>query len=93
MKKKFVLFSAGAVVVAGALIYVLGVYPPTSTRDAQGAIGQREVYRDPQARDAAVTPVLTTLKHFRAEYEAHIREGRCTLPADWRARHQPVGAH
>jgi NADH-quinone oxidoreductase subunit F len=42
--------------------------------------------------DAAVTPVLTTIKHFRHEYEAHIREGRCTLPADWRAR-QPVGAH
>ena len=37
-------------------------------------------------------PVLTTLKHFRHEYEAHIREGRCTLPAGWRAR-QPVGAH
>ena len=42
--------------------------------------------------DAAVTPVLTTLKLFRHEYEAHITEGRCTLPADWRAR-QPVGAH
>jgi NADH-quinone oxidoreductase subunit F len=42
--------------------------------------------------DAAVTPVLTTLKHFRHEYEAHIKEGRCTLPADWRAR-QPVAAH
>ena len=42
--------------------------------------------------DAAVTPVLTTLKHFRHEYEAHIREGRCTLPASWRAQH-PVGAH
>src|SRR5215213_8799797 len=42
--------------------------------------------------DAAVTPVLTTLKHFRHEYEAHIREGHCTLPADWRAQH-PVGAH
>jgi NADH-quinone oxidoreductase subunit F len=42
--------------------------------------------------DAAVTPVLTTIKHFRHEYEAHVREGRCTLPADWRAR-QPVGAH
>jgi len=42
--------------------------------------------------DAAVTPVLTTLKHFRHEYEAHIREGRCTLHADWRAKH-PVGAH
>jgi NADH-quinone oxidoreductase subunit F len=42
--------------------------------------------------DAAVTPVLTTLKNFRHEYEAHIREGRCTLPAEWRAR-QAVGAH
>src|SRR5499427_4303906 len=42
--------------------------------------------------DAAVTPVLTTLKHFRHEYEAHIREGRCPLVADWRAR-QPVAAH
>ena len=42
--------------------------------------------------DAAVTPVVTTLTHFRHEYEAHIREGRCTLPAEWRARH-PVGAH
>jgi hypothetical protein len=35
---------------------------------------------------------LTTLKHFRHEYEAHIRERRCTLPAPWRAR-QAVGAH
>jgi NADH-quinone oxidoreductase subunit F len=42
--------------------------------------------------DAAVTPVLTTLKHFRGEYESHIKEGRCTLPAPWRAQH-PVGAH
>ncbi len=42
--------------------------------------------------DAAITPVVTTLKHFRHEFEAHIRDGRCTLPADWRAR-QPVGAH
>jgi NADH-quinone oxidoreductase subunit F len=35
--------------------------------------------------DAAATPVLSTVKTFRAEYEAHIREGRCTLPADWRS--------
>src|SRR5438876_6016036 len=42
--------------------------------------------------DAAVTPVVTTLGHFRHEYEAHVREGRCTLPAPWRAQH-PVGAH
>ena len=42
--------------------------------------------------DAAATPVLTTVKHFRHEFEAHVSEGRCTCPADWRAR-QAVGAH
>ena len=36
--------------------------------------------------DAAATPVLSTIKMFRAEYEAHIREGRCTVPAPWRPR-------
>ena len=36
--------------------------------------------------EAAVAPALSTVKHFRHEYEAHVREGRCTLPADWRAR-------
>src|SRR5919204_707056 len=34
--------------------------------------------------DAAATPALTTVKNFRAEFEAHVREGRCTVPADWR---------
>jgi NADH-quinone oxidoreductase subunit F len=44
--------------------------------------------------DAAATPALTTLKNFRAEYEAHVREGRCTVPAPWRRRHAaPVGSH
>jgi NADH-quinone oxidoreductase subunit F len=42
--------------------------------------------------DAAATPVLTTLNLFRHEFEAHIKEGRCTLPAPWRAQH-PVMAH
>jgi NADH-quinone oxidoreductase subunit F len=42
--------------------------------------------------DAAATPALTTVHHFRAEYEAHIREGRCTVPADWRAA-TPREAH
>ena len=36
--------------------------------------------------DAAATPVLTTLKLFRDEFEAHVREGRCTLPAPTGAR-------
>jgi NADH-quinone oxidoreductase subunit F len=43
--------------------------------------------------DAAATPALTTVKHFRSEFEAHVREGRCTLPADWRSAKTPVGAH
>ena len=43
--------------------------------------------------DAAATPVLTTLKLFRHEFEAHINERRCTLPAPWRAEHPMVGAH
>jgi NADH-quinone oxidoreductase subunit F len=34
--------------------------------------------------DAEVAPVLSTLQHFRHEYEAHIREGRCPFHADWR---------
>jgi NADH-quinone oxidoreductase subunit F len=42
--------------------------------------------------DAAATPVLTTVKTFRAEYEAHIREGRCTVPADWRASRRVLTA-
>jgi NADH-quinone oxidoreductase subunit F len=43
--------------------------------------------------DAAATPVLSTMKLFRAEYEAHVREGRCTLPAAWRAAHPMQAAH
>ena len=37
--------------------------------------------------DAEVAPVLSTLQHFRHEYEAHIREGRCPLHAPWRCGH------
>jgi NADH-quinone oxidoreductase subunit F len=44
--------------------------------------------------DAAATPVLSTMKLFRHEYEAHVREGRCTLPADWRRTGEVLaGAH
>jgi NADH-quinone oxidoreductase subunit F len=43
--------------------------------------------------DAAATPVLTTLKLFRHEFEAHVKEGRCTLPADWRARQPILAGH
>jgi NADH-quinone oxidoreductase subunit F len=34
--------------------------------------------------DAAVAPVLSTIQRFRAEYEAHVHQGRCPCPADWR---------
>ena len=43
--------------------------------------------------DAAATPVLSTVAQFRAEYEAHIREGRCPLPAPWRAGARVLAAH
>jgi NADH-quinone oxidoreductase subunit F len=43
--------------------------------------------------DAAATPVLSTVRTFRAEYEAHIREGRCPLPAPWRASGALAHAH
>src|SRR5437660_11505859 len=56
MQKKILVFAGGAIIIAGALVYVLKIYPPISGRDGQGAIGQRQVYRDGQARDAAVTP-------------------------------------
>lgn len=41
--------------------------------------------------DAAATPVLTTLKFFKGEFEAHA-EGRPPEPADYRAK-QTVEAH
>jgi NADH-quinone oxidoreductase subunit F len=41
--------------------------------------------------DAAATPVLTTIKWFRSEYDAYVA-GRAPAPADYRAR-QPVGTH
>jgi NADH-quinone oxidoreductase subunit F len=43
--------------------------------------------------DAAATPVLTTVKHFRAEFEAHVREGRCPHVAPWRRQGHAVAAH
>ncbi len=42
--------------------------------------------------DAAAAPALTTVKNFREDFEAHVREGRCTVPAPWRAE-SPVMAH
>jgi NADH-quinone oxidoreductase subunit F len=43
--------------------------------------------------DAAATPVLSTVSFFRAEYEAHVRDGRCPLPASWRLSGPRLAAH
>jgi NADH-quinone oxidoreductase subunit F len=43
--------------------------------------------------DAAIAPVISTITHFRHEFEAHIRERRCTLPADWRAMRSAAVSH
>lgn len=54
--RRLALFAGAAVVIAGGLVYTLGIYPPASARDGQGAIGQRQVYRAQQPNDATVTP-------------------------------------
>lgn len=54
--KKVALIGASTVVLAGALVYALGIYPPASGRDGRGAIGQRNVYRADQPADASVNP-------------------------------------
>jgi NADH-quinone oxidoreductase subunit F len=41
--------------------------------------------------DAAATPVLTTLKWFKPEFEAYV-QGKAPAPADYRAD-RPVGTH
>ena len=41
--------------------------------------------------DAAATPVLTTLKWFKPEFEAYVK-GKAPAAADYRAR-QPIGTH
>ena len=42
--------------------------------------------------DAAATPVLSAIAQFREEFEAHVREGRCTVPAPWRADTRALAA-
>jgi hypothetical protein len=54
--KRLTIFGGAALVVAGALVYSLGIYPPGSGRNGQGAIGERQVYRAEQPKDASVTP-------------------------------------
>ena len=54
--KKLALFGGSGVIVAGCLLYAFGTYPPSSGRAGQGAIGQRQVYRAEQPKDASVNP-------------------------------------
>ena len=54
--KRLAIFGASVVVLAGVLVYALGIYPPASGRDGRGAIGQRNVYHADQAADASVNP-------------------------------------
>ncbi len=42
--------------------------------------------------DAEIAPVLSTIQHFRHEYEQYIREGHGPAQPEWRAS-EPVGAH
>jgi hypothetical protein len=55
-RKKLMLFGGAAIVLAGALVFELRIFPPGLGRLGQGAIGQRDVYRAPQAADGSVTP-------------------------------------
>ena len=43
--------------------------------------------------DAEATPVTSMIAQFRGEFEAHIKEGRCTVPAPWRAHGRAMAAH
>ena len=43
--------------------------------------------------DAEATPVTSMIANFRAEFEAHIKEGRCTVQAPWRAQKRAMAAH
>ena len=51
--KKLALFAGAGVLVAGGLVYSLGIYPPASLLGGEGAIGKRDVYRADQPQDAS----------------------------------------
>lgn len=72
--KKTAAFLGGAAVIAGAIALFLQNYPPAPSGATQGAIGQRQVHRDPQAAgdlkvDAGTAPVaakaLVESKEFK----------------------------
>jgi len=43
--------------------------------------------------DAAISPVLSTLKYFRQEYEDHVRQGRCTIRPTPEEAMSPASGH
>ena len=45
-------------------------------------------------KDESKDNVPHQMHKFRDEFEAHVRAGGCTLPAEWRAKHPAfAGAH
>lgn len=72
--KRLALLGGATVVIAGGLIYSLGIYPPASARNGQGAIGERQVYRAEQPKDASVTPGTAPVA-MQATAE-QVKEGR-----------------
>jgi hypothetical protein len=78
--KKLALFGASAVVLAGVLVYALGIYPPASGRDGRGAIGQRDVYHAAQPADASVNPdnapVAATADQLKDEQVVTLQDGQ-----------------
>ena len=54
-----------------------------------GEVGQNILFKAFCAlADGAVSPISSTLKHFAAEYEAHVREGRCPVTGIGPGAHQ-----
>jgi hypothetical protein len=78
--KKMAIFGASVVVLGGVLVYALGIFPPASSRDGQGAIGQRDVYRADQPADASVNPgdapVAATAEQLKNEQVVTLQNGQ-----------------
>ena len=63
-----------------------------SPMEAILSIVSNRSFPPPGGRDTLTTGERRQLRDAMI-LEAHVREGRCTLPADWRAAKTPVGAH
>jgi hypothetical protein len=78
--KKLAIFGASVVVLGGVLVYALGIFPPASSRDGRGAIGQRSVYRAEQPADVNVNPgdapVAATAEQLKNEQVVTLQNGQ-----------------